>query len=244
MVKLGMVYGKTMPNIWPRIWDEDRFTMGFLLVLAYLSPISSPEVGDTAETDLGESAKLTSICEVGPPRNGGMWCWFIMVDTASGKRLHDYGTSPCSMGKSTNYRRPFSIAFCVCLPWGSLKEPFRYDGFRTWGLPNSWMILVMVDQNGGSQMMVVPTSRLALFSLDWSRKMMTEILERPEDCNDRDILRLYSILMLVGGLVAINFIFPEILGISSSQLTNIFQRGGPTTNQILHYSFLLEMGSI
>ena len=32
---------------------------------------------------------------------------------------------------------------------------------------------------------------------------------------------------LVGGLVAINFIFPEILGISSSQLTFIFfQRGG------------------
>ena len=35
---------------------------------------------------------------------------------------------------------------------------------------------------------------------------------------------------LVGGLVAINFIFPFILGMSSSQLTN-FQRGGPTTNQ-------------
>ena len=38
---------------------------------------------------------------------------------------------------------------------------------------------------------------------------------------------------LVDGLVAINSIFPLILGISSSQLTNIFQRGGPTTNQIL-----------
>ena len=29
----------------------------------------------------------------------------------------------------------------------------------------------------------------------------------------------------------INFIFPLILGMSSSQLTHIFQRGGPTTNQ-------------
>ena len=28
------------------------------------------------------------------------------------------------------------------------------------------------------------------------------------------------------------FIFPLILGMSSSQLTNIFQRGGPTTNQL------------
>ena len=39
---------------------------------------------------------------------------------------------------------------------------------------------------------------------------------------------------LVGGLVAINFIFPYWLGLlSSSQLTNsiIFQRGGPSTNQ-------------
>ena len=34
-------------------------------------------------------------------------------------------------------------------------------------------------------------------------------------------------ILLVGGLVAINFIFPEILGISSSQLTNsnLFQKG-------------------
>ena len=43
---------------------------------------------------------------------------------------------------------------------------------------------------------------------------------------------------LVGGLVAINFIFPLILGmygnVKSSQLTNsyILQRGGPTTNQL------------
>ena len=38
---------------------------------------------------------------------------------------------------------------------------------------------------------------------------------------------------LVGGLVAINFIFPEILGMSSSQLTFIFFRGvaqPPTRN--------------
>ena len=36
------------------------------------------------------------------------------------------------------------------------------------------------------------------------------------------------ISLLVGGLVAMNFIFPEILGMSSFQLTNknIFQRGG------------------
>ena len=45
------------------------------------------------------------------------------------------------------------------------------------------------------------------------------------------------IMNLVGGLVAMNFIFPEILGISSSQLTNSnrFQRGGPTTKQWMVY---------
>ena len=38
--------------------------------------------------------------------------------------------------------------------------------------------------------------------------------------------------MLVGGLEHFwYFLFSHILGISSSQLTNIFQRGGPTTNQ-------------
>ena len=36
---------------------------------------------------------------------------------------------------------------------------------------------------------------------------------------------------LVGGLVAIFCIFPKKLGMSSSQLTHIFQRGGPTTKQ-------------
>ena len=43
---------------------------------------------------------------------------------------------------------------------------------------------------------------------------------------------------LVGGLVAMNFIFPLILGFwLSSQLTKsyIFQRGGPTTNQLFTY---------
>ena len=42
---------------------------------------------------------------------------------------------------------------------------------------------------------------------------------------------------LVGGLVAINFIFPEILGISSSQLTFIFFGGVETTNQVSFYVF-------
>ena len=40
---------------------------------------------------------------------------------------------------------------------------------------------------------------------------------------------------LVGGLVAIFGIFPLILGCQSSQLTHIFQRGGPTTNQWCHF---------
>ena len=40
----------------------------------------------------------------------------------------------------------------------------------------------------------------------------------------------------------INFIFPLILGISSSQLTHIFQRGGPTTSQMKSLSQLSQRG--
>ena len=48
------------------------------------------------------------------------------------------------------------------------------------------------------------------------------------------VVWLPSINYLVGGLVAINFIFPLILGISNhpNWRTHIFQRGGPTTNQL------------
>ena len=35
-----------------------------------------------------------------------------------------------------------------------------------------------------------------------------------------------------------HFLFSHILGISSSQLTNIFQRGGPTTNQVSIYIYI------
>ena len=48
----------------------------------------------------------------------------------------------------------------------------------------------------------------------------------------------FSSIHLVGGLVAM-FYFPIQLGISSSQLINIFQRGGPTTNQIFKCVFLI-----
>ena len=48
----------------------------------------------------------------------------------------------------------------------------------------------------------------------------------------------FSAIYLVGGLEH-QFYFPIQLGISSSQLINIFQRGGPTTNQIFKCVFLL-----
>ena len=54
-----------------------------------------------------------------------------------------------------------------------------------------------------------------------------------------------QIIHLVGGLVAINFIFPEILGLCHhpNWRTHMFQRGGPTTNQIyLALSCLVKKG--
>ena len=41
-----------------------------------------------------------------------------------------------------------------------------------------------------------------------------------------------------------HFLFSHILGISSSQLTNIFQRGGPTTNQIYIYILHGNIGDL
>ena len=51
-------------------------------------------------------------------------------------------------------------------------------------------------------------------------------------------------IYLVGGLVAILFIFPEILGISNhlNWRTHIFQRGGPTTDQLLTHSATNPLG--
>ena len=53
-----------------------------------------------------------------------------MFDIPSGKRLHNYGKSPCLMGKSTISTGPFSIAFCMftggyVLGW--LKQIDRFD---------------------------------------------------------------------------------------------------------------------
>ena len=54
-------------------------------------------------------------------------------------------------------------------------------------------------------------------------------------------------LTLVGGLVAMNFIFPEILGISSSQLTNsYFSEGWPNHQPVLifFWSYLVVLGLV
>jgi hypothetical protein len=42
----------------------------------------------------------------------------ILEQLPSGKRLHNYGKSPCSMGKSTILTGPFSIENCERLPEG------------------------------------------------------------------------------------------------------------------------------
>ena len=44
------------------------------------------------------------------------------------------------------------------------------------------------------------------------------------------LIEILNILKLVGGLVAINFIFPDILGMSSSQLTNSYFSEGFNPN--------------
>ena len=51
----------------------------------------------------------------------------------------------------------------------------------------------------------------------------------PESVNVPGIQR----VIFSGWWFGCHFLFYHILGMSSSQLTNIFQRGGPTTNQFL-----------
>ena len=58
------------------------------------------------------------------------------------------------------------------------------------------------------------------------------LLEAMEAMGQNEISRGKKHPLLVGGLVAMNFIFPEILGIIIPIDVHIFQRGGPTTNQI------------
>ena len=99
------------------------------------------------------------------------------------------------------------VIYCHPSIWGCQKKPHRFiinPGFIIQGWP-SWSVRI------GPRSMVQ-----AFQHFDFTKYK-----------------KLGDYLLLVGGLVDISFIVPEILGISNhpNWRTHIFQRGGPSTNQ-------------